>query len=50
MWILKELENYLLENRLNKGEDIDTLYRKMQTYHVQDNMEDDFSMLTVHFT
>ncbi|PKN21039.1 MAG: response regulator [Deltaproteobacteria bacterium HGW-Deltaproteobacteria-6] len=49
MWTLEELGGYLLENRLNKGEDIDALYRKMQAYHGQDILEDDFSMMAIHF-
>ncbi|MEE9912130.1 MAG: SpoIIE family protein phosphatase [Deltaproteobacteria bacterium] len=50
MWTLDELGTYLLENRLGKGEDIDALYRKMQVYHGQDILEDDFSMLAIRFT
>ncbi len=50
MWTLEELGTYLLHNRPEKGEDIDALYRKMQAYHGQDILEDDFSMLAVHFT
>ncbi len=34
---------------MKKGEDIDALYRKMQAYHGRDILEDDFSMLAVHF-
>jgi phosphoserine phosphatase RsbU/P len=49
MWTLEELGGYLLENRLNQGEDIDALYRKMQAYHGQDILEDDFSMMAIHF-
>ncbi len=49
MWTLEELGDYLLENKLDQGEDIDALYRKMQAYHGQDILEDDFSMLAVHF-
>ena len=50
MCTLEELGTYLLANRLDTGEDIDALYRKMQTYHGQDILEDDFSMLAIHFT
>ena len=49
MWTLEELGTYLLHNKPEKGEDIDGLYRKMQAYHGQDILEDDFSMLAVHF-
>ncbi len=49
MWTLEELGEYLLDNRLNKGEDIDVLYRKMQAYHGQDILDDDFSMMAIHF-
>ena len=49
MWTLEELGTYLLQNRMKTGEDIDTLYRTMQTYHGRDILEDDFSMLAVHF-
>ena len=50
MWTLEELGTYLLQNRMKTGEDIDALYRKMQAYHGRDILEDDFSMLAVHFT
>ena len=50
MCTLEELGTYLLANRLDTGEDIDALYRKMQTYHGQDILEDDFSVLAIHFT
>ena len=50
MWTLDELGTYLLANRLENGEDIDALYRKMQAYHGQDILEDDFSMLAIQFT
>ena len=49
MWTLEELGTYLLQNRMKTGEDIDALYRKMQAYHGRDILEDDFSMLAVHF-
>lgn len=49
MWTLDELGTYLIENSLNQGEDVDALYRKMQAYHGQDILEDDFSMLAIHF-
>jgi sigma-B regulation protein RsbU (phosphoserine phosphatase) len=49
MWTLEELGTYLFQNRPEKGEDIDALYRKMQAYHGRDILEDDFSMLAVHF-
>ncbi len=49
MWTLEELGDYLLENRLEKGENIDALYRKMQDFHGHDILEDDFSMLAIHF-
>jgi hypothetical protein len=35
---------------VEKAEDIDALYRKMQAYHGQSILEDDFSMLAIHFT
>jgi sigma-B regulation protein RsbU (phosphoserine phosphatase) len=50
MWTLDELGEYLLQHKLEAGEDIDALYRKMQDYHGQKILEDDFSMLAVHFT
>jgi sigma-B regulation protein RsbU (phosphoserine phosphatase) len=49
MWSMDELGTYLLQNRLEKNEDIDTLYRNMQAYHGQDVLEDDFSMLAIQF-
>ena len=49
MWSLEELETYLLANRMKNGKDIDVLYRKMQDYHGQDVLEDDFSMMAIHF-
>jgi len=49
MWTLEELGSYLLANRLENGNDIDTLYRKMQDYHGQEILEDDFSMMAIHF-
>jgi len=50
MWTLEELGAHLLQNALEKGEDIDALYRMMQDYHGQDILEDDFSMLSIHLT
>jgi len=50
MWTVEQLGTYLLQNRLETGEDIDVLYRKMQAYHGQDILEDDFSMLAIHFS
>ena len=50
MWSMDELGTYLLQNRLEKNEDIDALYRNMQVYHGQDVLEDDFSMLAINFT
>jgi len=49
MWTLDELGNYLVEARPDKGEDIDALYRKMQIYHGQDILDDDFSMMAIRF-
>lgn len=49
MWTLDELGEYLLRHPLETGKDIDALYRKMQDYHGQKILEDDFSMLVVHF-
>ncbi len=49
MWTLDELGDYLLANRTEQGEDIDRLYRKMQAYHGQDILEDDFSMMAIQF-
>jgi sigma-B regulation protein RsbU (phosphoserine phosphatase) len=49
MWTLEELGAYLVEHRLENGADIDALYQKMQAYHGRDILEDDFSMLSVHF-
>jgi phosphoserine phosphatase RsbU/P len=49
MWTLEELGNYLLANKLENGKDIDALYRKMQAYRGQDILEDDFSMMAIHF-
>lgn len=49
MWSLDKLGTYLREHGLDKAEDIDALYRKMQAYHGQDILEDDFSMLAIHF-
>jgi len=50
MWTLDELGEYLLSHKVEKAEDIDALYRKMQAYHGQSILEDDFSMLAIHFT
>lgn len=50
MWSFEELGAYLVQNSLEKNEDIDALYRKMQNYHGQDILEDDFSMMAIHFT
>lgn len=49
MWNLQDLGNYLLGSALEKGEDVDALYRVMQQYHGEDILEDDFSMLSVYF-
>jgi len=49
MWSLEKLGTYLLANRMVDGKDIDALYRKMQDYHGQDILEDDFSMMVIHF-
>ncbi|MBN1664464.1 MAG: SpoIIE family protein phosphatase [Deltaproteobacteria bacterium] len=50
MWSLEELGNYLLRNPLDKGDDIDVLYRTMQEYHGQDILDDDFSMMSILFS
>jgi len=50
MWTLDQLGEYLLQHKMEAGEDIDALYLKMQDYHGQKILEDDFSMLAVHFT
>jgi phosphoserine phosphatase RsbU/P len=50
IWTVGQLGEYLIENRLATGEDIDALYRKMQAYQGSDVLEDDFSMLAVHFS
>lgn len=49
MWTLDELGAYLLQNKVADGDDIDTLYRKMQAYHGKEILEDDFSMMAIHF-
>lgn len=49
MWTLEELGAHLQRNALVKGEDIDALYRMMQDYHEQEILEDDFSLMSIHF-
>ena len=49
MWTLQDLGDHLLRNALEKGVDVDALYRTMQTYHGGDILDDDFSMMSIYF-
>jgi sigma-B regulation protein RsbU (phosphoserine phosphatase) len=49
MWTLDELGDYLVAHKIEQGADIDALYQKMQAYHGQSILEDDFSMLAIRF-
>jgi len=49
MWTLQDLGDHLLRNALEKGEDVDALYRTMQSYHGGDILDDDFSMMSICF-